>query len=304
MKIKIQSSIFTLFFFGFSLFLITGCSSQTTIINQVPEREANEIVVLLASQGIHAEKIAATSTGIGGGNSEKMYDILVPSSEITEALAILNRGGYPRVKGQSLLDLFGTQGLVPSDMQDKIRYQEGLSEQLASTIRKMDGILDANVQITFPQEEEEDQPYTASVYVKHRGVLDNPNSLMVTKIKRLVSSALPGLTIENVSVITDRAIYADVSLDMPTQLEQQKLAYVWGIAIAEDSVKAFQTIFYLLLIFIFLLCSAVCWILWKCLPLMATRGGMKEFFVPKQYQKEEMEAEEEVEETSEIEEEE
>jgi len=88
-------------------------------------------------------------------------------------------------------------------MQDRIRFQEGLSQQLANTIRMMDGIVDASVQITFPQGDDEEHrpPLTASVLVKHRGILDNPNSLVVTKIRRLVASSLPGLEVENVTVI-------------------------------------------------------------------------------------------------------
>lgn len=131
--------------------VFTSCQTQSTIVNSIPEREANEIVVLLNSKGIQAQKTAAPAAAIGGGTGEKMWDITVPASQITDSLAILNQAGLPRLKGTSLLQLFGSQGLVPSDMQDRIRYQEGLSEQLATTIRKMDGIIDANVQIIFLQ---------------------------------------------------------------------------------------------------------------------------------------------------------
>lgn len=245
---------------GFLLFLFvctslfSSCTSKSTIINSIPERQANEIVVLLNSKGIQAEKVSSPVSAVGGGTAEKMWDIIVPANQITESLAFLNHAGLPRFKGTSLLDLFGAQGLVPSDMQDKIRYQEGLSEQLATTIRKMDGIIDADVQITFPQEGETANPLTASVYVKHRGILDNPNSLAITKIKRLVSSALPGLTIENVSVISDRAIYADISLQSADVMEEEKnYVSIWSVAIARDSVSRFRFIFYTFIILLF------CW---------------------------------------------
>ena len=67
---------------------------------------------------------------------------------------------------------------------------------------------------------------TASVYVKHRGILDNPNSLLVTKIKRLVSSAIPGLEIDNVSVVSDRALYADITLE---QVPRGERKHVWKV---------------------------------------------------------------------------
>src|ERR1700722_4148946 len=123
--------------FIFSCLLVlslTSCTSKNTIINSIPEREANEIVVLLNSKGILAEKVSSPVSAVGGGTAEKLWDIMVPPDQVTDALAILNQSGLPRLKGTSLLDLFGAQGLVPSDLQDKIRYQEGLSEQLATTI--------------------------------------------------------------------------------------------------------------------------------------------------------------------------
>ncbi len=266
-----------LFLFTALLFLGTGCQTQTTIANGLSEREANEIIVLLASKGIPTEKMPATAAV--GATGEQKWDIIVPSNQITDAIAILNQAGLPRVKGTSLLDLFGAQTLVPSDIQNKIRYQEGLSEQLAMTIRKMDGIIDANVQITFPQEGEEKQPLTASVYVKHRGILDNPNSLTITKIKRLVSSAIPGLTPENVSVVTDRALYADISLEPLQQFEEEhSFVSIWSVTVAKDSVTNFRLIFYAFIIIIFLLACALAWLLWKCWPIFSSKGGIRSLF--------------------------
>lgn len=260
----------TLLFCGF-LLILASCQSATTIVNNVSERDANEIVVLLASNGIKAQKVAAPLSTVGGAAAVQMYDIAVPPSQLTSAIAILNQAGFPRLKGTTLLDLFGTAGLVPSDLQDKIRYQEGLSEQLATTIRKMEGIIDANVQITFPQGEEGAQPpLTASVYIKHRGVLDNPNSLLVTKIKRLVSCSLPGLSIDNVCVVADRAVYTDLA---PSPCEQmQGNVSIWGVTVAKNSASQFRLIFYIFLILLFIFIALCIWLVWKFHLLIANRG--------------------------------
>lgn len=266
-------SRFHIFFLVVLALFCSGCNTTTTVANNIPEREANEIVVLLLSKGIQATKVAAPVSTIGGGTGDMMWDISVPASQVSESLSILNHAGLPRMKGRTLLDLFGSQGLVPSDLQDRIRYQEGLSGQLASTIRKMDGIMDANVQITFPQDETSTQPLTASVYVKHRGILDNPNSLGVTKIKRLISSAIPGLTIENVSVITDRAPYADINLQDPDQLnDEYTYTSIWGIVLAKESVPAFRLVFYTFIILIFMLICLIAWLLWKFYPILQVKG--------------------------------
>lgn len=168
---------------------------------------------------------------------------------------------------------FWCTGACPSDTQDKIRYQEGLSEQLATTIRKMDGIIDANVQITFPSEELPAKEITASVYVKHRGILDNPNSLAITKIKRLVSSAIPGLTTDNVSVVTDRALYADITLEKPLQCEEGKeFASIWSVVVVKESANRFRLIFYSFFILLFLLLCALAWLIWKMVPIIQEQG--------------------------------
>lgn len=294
---KLERHIFLLFLI--LSFFLHGCATRTTIINSVSERDANEIIVLLSAHGIDAQKVAAPVAAGAGATTEQLWDISVPSEKITEALGILNQAGLPRVKGTKLLDLFGAQGLVPSDLQDRIRYQEGLSEQLASTIRKMDGIVDANVQITFPQDEET-KTLTASVYVKHRGVLDNPNSLLITKIKRLVASAIPGLTIENVTVVADRALYSDITLDQ-TDLADKQYVSIWSVILAKESAGRFRLIFYTFLILLFLLLSLLGWLLWKCLPIIQQQGGLKALFSPSQYvlKKEEVVEEENIVETEE-----
>lgn len=275
------------------MFSCTSCASRSMIAHGLAIREANEVVVLLVSKGISAEKTPVAASNVGGGSSEQLWDITVPGNQITEALAILNQAGLPRPKGTSLLDLFSKQGLVPSELQEKIRYQEGLSEQLATTIRKMDGIVDANVQVSFSQEcDEENVPITASVYVKHKGVLDNPNSIVVSKIKRLVASAVPGLIIENVSVVGDRAIYNNISLTNPWN-DEAPLVSIWGITLAQSSVVKFRAVFYIFMIFLFLTLSLIVWLIWKTHLLFSHFGGVKSIIqvAPYQYKTENKEEE-------------
>ena len=272
------------FFLCLLLIGLASCATQTTIVNSISEREANEIVVLLASKGVDAAKTPTAVTTTGGTTTEQMWNIAVPAKQITESLAILNQAGLPRVRGTTLLDLFGTTGLVPSELQDRIRYQEGLSEQLANTIRKMDGIIDAEVQITLPQDDDDETTLTASIYVKHHGVLDNPNSLLVSKIKRLISSAYPGLTVDNVSVVTDRALLSDITLQSFDSPEATKeYISIWKVVVAKESAGRFRMIFYAFCVLIFLLVSSLAWLLWKFFPLFEVHGGIKALFLPRQF---------------------
>lgn len=266
-----------LFPFFILLILLTGCSERIAIINNVDEREANEIVVFLASKGISADKQAAASTSVGGGGGPQMWNIYVDPSTITEALAILNRNGLPRKQGQNLLEIFGDTGLVPTEMQQKIRYQAGLAQQIANTIRQIDGVIDATVQLSMPTDEL--QAITAAVYVKHQGVLDNPNSQLVTKIKQLVAGSVPGLKLENVTVISDRSRFTDVTLagEQKTIEEEREFVSVWGVLVGRGSVGLFRFYFIMFSLFIIILLAILLWILWKCLPFIKEHGGIKLF---------------------------
>lgn len=264
-------------------FLLTGCTSQSTIVHNVDDSEANEIIVYLSSKGIQVSK-SASSTGSspGGTATVSMYDITVPQAQATEAMALLNIVGLPRPKTPSLLDIFSNSGLVPSAMQEKIRYQQGLEDEIANTIRQIDGVLDAQVIISFPQTnplhpEQTLGKTTASVFVKNNGVLDDPNLNLVSKIKRLVASAVPGLSYDNVTVIGDtervQSSYGNLIVNPPP-----KLATIWGIEVNPKSIASFQWYFSGALIGAFICLLLLFWTLWKCHHLVKASGGYLQLF--------------------------
>lgn len=276
--IKIPRTLWAIVLLCLCLPLLTSCESRKTIVNGLDEREANEILVFLATKGIDAIKVQSTA-GAGGGGGAKvvLWDISVPAEQSLEAMSLLNQAGLPRRRSQNLLNIFTGAGLVPSEMEQKIRYQSGLAEQIASTIRKIDGILDAEVQISFPEEDPlnptaKKQPITASVYVKHNGVLDDPNSHLTTKIKRLVAASVPGLDYDNVTVIGERARFSDLSL-VPTGTEEEKqYESVWSIILAKESVTRFRIIFFSFTLMVLFLLLALIWLCWKMHLILQTRG--------------------------------
>lgn len=276
-----------------SLLCLTGCEHNMIIINEVDEREANEIVVFLASKGIASEKVAAVSAAPGGAETGQKYSISVDSSKATDAMAILNQNGLPRKKGTTLLDLFANTGLMSSDKQETIRYQAGLAEQLANMIRKIDGVIDADVQLSFPVEsttpalpgstQAAPKKITAAVYVKHQGILDDPNSHLVTKIKRLIAGSITGLDINDVTVISDRSRFTDVTLTPSTEaLEPKAKEYVsiWSIVMSKSSASRFRFIFFLLMVCAIVFALILGWMFWKFYPILKKRGGFKSLMHP------------------------
>ena len=261
--------------------LWTSCEGKRTIVNALDEKESNEILVFLSSKGIDAEKVRSSSGQGPGGGGLQLFDIAVSSSNATEAMAILNMNGLPRRRGQNLLGLFQSGGLVPSELEQKVRYEAGLAEQIASTIRKIDGILDADLQLSFPEEDPLNPgvrkgTVRASVYVKHQGVLDDPNTHLVTKIKRLVASSINDLEFDNVTVISDKARFSDMSAaELRNRLGEKERTFVkvWTIVLAKESVSRFRTLFFSLTTLLLLCLLTLSWTLWKVYPLLIQGGG-------------------------------
>lgn len=261
------------------LCLLTSCESRRIIVNGLDEKEANEILVFLSTKGINATKVQAAGAEGGGGAKIVLWNISVEDSQATEAMAILNQAGLPRRRGQNLLGIFSNVGLVPSAMYEKVRYQAGLAEQIASTIRKIDGVLDADLQISFPEEDPlnpgaNKQKITASVYIKHSGVLDDPNAHLVTRIKRLVAGSVPGLDYDNVTVIGDRARYSETygGAFQSGSEEEKSFVNVWSITLAKDSLSRFRIIFFSLTTSLLLLLLSLLWLFWKFFPLIKQVG--------------------------------
>jgi len=273
--------------------LLCGCESKRVIVNNVEEREANEIVVFLASRGIAADKVATKATAggaVGGETTITMWNIAVPEGTMTDAMAILNQNGLPRKRGTNLLELFAKQGLMTSEKEETIRYQAGLEQQIANTIRKIDGVLEADVQLSFPQEaggvgalpgQTVSQKATAAVYVKHQGILDDPNSHLVSKIKRLVAGSVSGIDINDVTVISDKSRFTDVTVGAALEaapFQPRDYTSIWSIILSEGSVTRFRLLFLSLITstIFFLLLSL--WTIWKIYPILRAEGGLRELF--------------------------
>jgi type III secretion protein J len=283
------------------ILLLAGCETNRVIVNNVDEREANEIIVFLASKGINAQKVAAPAAmGVGATSGPPKYGLSVSEKDMNEAMAILNQNGLPRKQGTNLLELFSNQGLMKTDKEESIRYQAGLEQQIANTIRKIDGVIDAEVQLAFPDTSSTTtvgptpqaavQRVTAAVYVKHQGIVDDPNSHLISKIKRLVAGSVTGLDINDVTVISDKSRFTDVTLN--TSLEgstNQPRDYtsVWSIVISKQSLPRFRALFFLLIATNIALLVFAAWMVWKIYPILREHGGFRQLLNPIPMQKRE-----------------
>jgi type III secretion protein J len=281
------------------ILLLSGCETNRVIVNNVDEREANEIIVFLASKGINVQKVAApTAVGVAAQAGAPKYSLAVSEKDMNEAMAILNQNGLPRKQGTNLLELFAKQGLMTTDKEESIRYQAGLEQQIANTIRKIDGVIDAEVQLAFPDTSAATtagqaptapvQRVTAAVYVKHQGIVDDPNSHLVSKIKRLVAGSVNGLDINDVTVISDRSRFTDVTLGGSLEgASNQPRDYtsIWSIVIAKHSLPKFRLLFFMLIFSNIAFLVFALWMVWKVYPILREHGGFRQLLNPAPMQK-------------------
>jgi type III secretion protein J len=170
---------------------------------------------------------------------------------------------------------------MSSTLEETVRYQAGLAEELKNTIRKIDGVIDADVQISFPNATAGGAPpapgapqqkITAAVYVKHQGILEDPNSHIEIKIKRLMAGSISGLSYDDVAVISDRSRFADITLTPegepigPKALQTH--VSIWGLVMTQSSIARFRIIFFLFIILLLLALGLTGWLVYRFYPHM------------------------------------
>lgn len=259
----------------FILFLF-GCAENQSIVNYVDEREANEIVVFLNYNGIEAQKVKAQTTERAGSVSN-LWNIMVAPKDSIKAMALLNSQGLPRKQGKTILQLFAKEGLMSSDKEENIRYQAGLEEELKNIIRKIDGVLDADVQISFSTQEVlpgmAPPKMKAAVYVKHQGVFDDPNSHLETKIKTLVSGSIENVSFDDVSVIGDKSTISTIDLESRAEkiakmAKDKEYVSIWSIIMTKSSAIKFRMIFFIMIFLILALFALIGFLIYKYFPLI------------------------------------
>lgn len=139
--------------------------------------------------------------------------IRVPANQVYETRLALAGQGLPG-EGAIGMELFDTATLGMTDFVQQVNYQRALEGELARTIGSLNAVKSARVHIVIPQPvlfSEEEEPTTASVVVElQSGQRLNPEQ--VRAISHLVSSAVEGLTPENLTIVDmDGNVLADGS---------------------------------------------------------------------------------------------
>ena len=165
---------------------------KTELYAELPEEQANEMMALLVTNGIDAEK---------GPAAKGMAPLSVPTDDMSRAMDILRSNGYPRDSFDNLGTVFEQKGLVSSPLEERVRFIYGLSQTLSETLNQIDGVSAARVHIVLPEGDaltEKSGKSTASVFLKTRPGVDLSNK--VPEIKQLVQASVQDLVYDDVVV--------------------------------------------------------------------------------------------------------
>ena len=182
------------------LTFVNGC--KEVLYSQLAEQEANEMVAVLASNGVAVSKTV----------TDKYWGIEVEGSQIPLAMQLLTREGLPRSRYASLGDMFKREGIVSTPTEERIRFIHGISQELSRTLSMIDGVLAARVHIVLPHNDplaDRAKPSSASVFIRHRADIDLQASL--TSIKSLVVRSVEGLSHDSVYVTLFAAEHAPLN---------------------------------------------------------------------------------------------
>jgi type III secretion protein J len=170
--------------------LLSACKED--LYTALPEREANEMVAVLAAQGIVSSRER---------DQDGAYALRVEAADVPAAITVLRDQGYPREAFQTLGDVFNTDGAFSTPFEQHSRYLHAMNQELSATITAIDGIRSARVLVTAPQRERFDREpprATAAVAIHYEAGQDI--RAMLPQIKTLIAHALPNLDYDDVAV--------------------------------------------------------------------------------------------------------
>lgn len=186
--------------------LLTGCG-KVPLFSELTEHEANEMMAILLQRDMACVKRAG---------KEQRWTLEVAPRDFSRAVEVLKAQGYPRDKFVRIGDVFQKSGLVSSPTEERIRYMYALSQEIADTLMRIDGVMNARVHIVIPDNDPlatKITPSSAAVFIRYRPGFDLES--LTPQLKNLVTRSIEGLNYDNVSLVLVPAVAAPAAAIQP-----------------------------------------------------------------------------------------
>ena len=194
-------------FIGLIAYLVLQQPSRTTLYASLPESEKSKILDALTNSGIDATIDPTTG------------DVMVPVPDYHESKMKLAAQGLPTsVPGG--YDSLGEIQMGTSRAVESMRLKESQEIELARSISEIDYVTASRVHLAIPEKSvfvRDTAPVTASVFVQ---LLEGRalGASQVKAITHLVSSSVPGLNEENVTIVDQYGKLLSNPIDDPESI--------------------------------------------------------------------------------------
>lgn len=202
---------------GLTVFVLVGVSGYYL---SRPQREV--LYANLDAQDVTRIGAALDDAGIAFDVSSTGDTVLVDYGETARARMILARRGLPKSDsaGYELFDKLGSLGLT-SFMQ-QVTQVRALEGELSRTIQLIDGVKAARVHLAMRSDgylRDASEKPTASVVIRFEG---SESTAAAQAVRHLVAAAIPGLTPDQVTVMSTNGLLLSAS-DDPASAAPQKM---------------------------------------------------------------------------------
>lgn len=171
--------------------VLSGC--KVVLYSEISESEANRMISVLEREGIFATK-EAVKDGV---------NILVEETLFGRAVEILEAAGLPSQTFTSVNEVFAAEGIVVTPLQERAKLNYAKSQELASAISDMAGVVTAHVQIADGSlEDDSSEAGETMVSVMVRVNDESAAATIVPKVKEMVVFSVPKASYDRVGVVT------------------------------------------------------------------------------------------------------
>lgn len=229
------------------LFSLVACQKES-LYQDLAERDANEILVVLFKQNIDATKVRVEKA------QDISYKIEVPKDQVQRARKILFDNNLPRSKQLGFSGICKDVSLIPTPEQEKCRRLLGLKGEIINSLVQVPGVIDADVVLNIPEvsifetETQASKKPTASAVLRVRRDAAGAE-ITESRIQRYISNSVENLDPRDVTAIISfvespeavkSAQGSNPTSGKPGAAGNAKLATLAGLTLQVDSVQRFK----------------------------------------------------------------
>lgn len=258
------------------IFLFLAACQETILLQEMDQKNANDVLVVLAKNGIKAKKEAIIR------QQETTWTLKVKNDDEQQARELLVANNLPRQRELGLSGICKEAGLIPTPKTEKCREMLAIKGEIINSLQSIPGVVSADVVVNIPDKEDFPdekaiQKRPAASVVLQVGDMAPSDMFTESKVQQFVANSVTGMDMRDVVVIISRAgdyygtvqtqgivapnpeitepvteSLTEVTAESP--VESAELVSIAGIQMNPDSAKKFKMVAGILL-FCFVLLS-------------------------------------------------